>query len=710
MNRRAASWAVAAALLGAAALFLLPLVIDPSGVPYAKGARFTDLLTAHLPSAWLLHRSVETWGTIPLWNPTILSGLPFAADPLSGLWYPPLWLPAIWPAPLTFNLLTWAHLVWAGFGMVRLGRRLGLSTLPSVLGAFAFMGAPKLVGHVGLGHVSLVMAVCWMPWVLVATQSVMGRLREGERGILGAAARLGGLLALVFLIDPRWAVPSAIVASSFAAVSWIVDRGPVGRDGGRGLAAAAVVIAFGVAGAAGLALPLLEWLGLSTRTGLAAAGSSLPLPAANLIGLVLPQFGASAEFIVSAGVVVLMLAVVALMERGRQAWLWGAFVVGGWVLALGDATPIGDGLSLIPGWNLMRVPPRWLFVSSLGLSVLCAFGAEAILRARAGRRLKRSSHLTSAAVMGSVVAMGVGIFLIRPPGSPVGFGLLLAPALAVSAFAVVSLSLRTPPNGTGLLLAGLVLVDLWGIDRTLLEARDPMREEPAAAATSPWIEAGIEGFRLFSPSYAIPQDEAARLGLELADGVHPLQLRAYVEWMARATGFEASAYGVTLPPFPTGDPKDDWGPRLDATSLGQLSVAYVVSDYPLDAPGWELAPTHGEVFAYRNPEVRPRAWIESWDGGWVAAHVEDRNPNRVLLEAVGPGRLVSSEIAYPGWRVWVDGQEAAIATVEGLLRGVDIESGRHEVRFEFRPTSVYLGLGLTIASLIVMVYLWSRRA
>ena len=704
MSTRALRVASTAAVAAAAALFLLPMVLQPSGVVYSTGAEFTDLLVAHLPSASFLHRALAIWHTVPLWNPTILSGIPFAADPLSGLWYPPLWLAAIWPEPLTFNLLTLVHLAWAGFGMMVLLRRLGLDRVPALAGALAFMGAPKIIGHVGLGHISLVYAVSWTPWLLAAARSLAHDLVEAERFTARSAARAGGLLALIFLIDPRWSLPSAIVALLFGVACWLSKSREERRDLRRLSGALATAGGFAVGISAGLALPLLEWLRLSTRTGLERAGPAFPLPVDRLVGLLVPQYGAWPEWIVSAGVVVLVLAGVGLVERGRQGLLWAALVVGGWILALGDATPVGALLGRIPGWNLMRVPPRWLFMSGLGLSVLCAFGVQAVLAARSGAGLKRLSRLLALGLAASVSAFGVALFIARPEGAPTGLVLLVAPALSMAAFLLIVLSPRFPSAISGALLAGLILIDLTAIDRTLLD----MRESDPAGGEQQWLQYASEGSRVFSPSYAIPQDEAARLGLELADGVHPLQLRSYVEWMAAATGFEPDVYSVTLPPFPTGDPKQDWGPRLDPERLGKLAVGYVVSDYPLSASGWEAARAEDGLFVYRNPQARPRAWVESDDGQWRPPESMDRQPNRIVIHAEGPGRLVLSEIAYPGWRAIVDGRRSSWETVDGLLRGVGLTAGRHEVRFEFRPPTVYVGLSLTLVSLAALAYLWRR--
>ena len=83
-------------------------------------------------------------------------------------------------------------------------------------------------------------------------------------------------------------------------------------------------------------------------------------------------------------------------------------------------------------------------------------------------------------------------------------------------------------------------------------------------------------------------------------------------------------------------------------------------------------------------------------------------PNRITLKANGPGLLTLSEITYPGWRVVVDGQEAEMKTIAGILRGVELLEGEHQVEFIFRPLSVYLGLGFFIVGLS-LVFLAQRK-
>ncbi|HEX9681421.1 MAG TPA: hypothetical protein VGA32_08205, partial [Anaerolineales bacterium] len=117
MSRSPASgWRAFGAFLALALVWTLPVLERPDGFPSLVDARYTDLLVAHAPSALLLRQSLAAGDGLPLWNPYLAGGLPFVADPLSGIWYPPNWLAVLLPIGLGFNLIFWLHLAWAGLG------------------------------------------------------------------------------------------------------------------------------------------------------------------------------------------------------------------------------------------------------------------------------------------------------------------------------------------------------------------------------------------------------------------------------------------------------------------------------------------------------------------------------------------------------------------------------------------------------------------
>lgn len=66
-----------------------------------------------------------------------------------------------------------------------------------------------------------------------------------------------------------------------------------------------------------------------------------------------------------------------------------------------------------------------------------------------------------------------------------------------------------------------------------------------------------------------------------------------------------------------------------------------------------------------------------------------------------PGILVLADAHYPGWQATVNGVRAEVLKVNGVVRGIFLPTGTHEVTFQFRPTSLYLGLGLAGLAIVV---------
>jgi hypothetical protein len=215
-------------------------------------------------------------------------------------------------------------------------------------------------------------------------------------------------------------------------------------------------------------------------------------------------------------------------------------------------------------------------------------------------------------------------------------------------------------------------------------------------------------FRVYSPSYSLPQQIAAVYGIELADGVDPLQLRAYTGFMEKATGVPVSGYSVTMPPFEDGDPsQDNENYRPDPVLLGLLNVRYVVSEFDLPVEGLALRERFDQTRIYENTKAMPRVWVQNSDeapsGDGNPAEISRWTPNHVDVRANGPGLLVLSEIAYPGWRVFVDGNSEDMEVAEGLLRAVRLDQGVHKVEFIYRPVSVYMGLALWVIGLLLVL-------
>lgn len=69
------------------------------------------------------------------------------------------------------------------------------------------------------------------------------------------------------------------------------------------------------------------------------------------------------------------------------------------------------------------------------------------------------------------------------------------------------------------------------------------------------------------------------------------------------------------------------------------------------------------------------------------------------------GILVLSDSYYPGWKAYVDGIETKIYLANYAYRAIYIEQGKHKVVFEYKAKAFQVGLVLSILSIIILVFL-----
>jgi len=86
-------------------------------------------------------------------------------------------------------------------------------------------------------------------------------------------------------------------------------------------------------------------------------------------------------------------------------------------------------------------------------------------------------------------------------------------------------------------------------------------------------------------------------------------------------------------------------------------------------------------------------------------------PTHVALhvETPSPRFLVTSEVNYPGWRAWIDGQEQPIMMTNVAFRGLPVPAGSHEIEFRFWPLFLGWSAAISAAAAIALIALLGRR-
>ncbi|MBE9523999.1 MAG: YfhO family protein, partial [Chloroflexi bacterium] len=666
-----------------------------SGFPYSSfEAPYSDLVISHYPNALFLQRSVLFDHIIPFWSPSILGGYPFVANPLAGLWYPPGWLALLFPLPLGFNISVIIHLVWGGVGMYILLRREGLLYSSALFGALAFESMPKIFAHYGAGHLTLIYALMWTPWLLLATYPQTSQPRW--RKILSP----GIVLAAIFMADPRWSIYAGFLWLGYATVGWRKSR--LSFRSSFSIFFSQTVLAGLLA--APLAVPLIEYTRLSTRSALTANDVLTDsLPVIRLLGLLYPDFNGHHEWMLYPGGAVIILTIVAGLTFGRRYFspFWISTIIITLIFSLGINIPGIASLTRLPGFNLLRVPPRALFLSGMAFSAAAACGLD-VLSVHRGNLPQRRIKLALIGLITFVVALSLGIGMVTGYWELKflwGTGSIIAASLLVW----LLIEKRVSSSIVIVIIFGVSLLDWGRINASVLSFRDSQVVINEGEQVAKFLAEQKDIFRIYSPSYSLPQQTAAWFGLPLVDGIDPLQLNSYAKFMEVATGIKSQGYSVTLPPFANADPQRDNAIYLpDAVLLGLLNVRYLVAEFNLPVDNLALREQFGETRIYENLKVAPHSWVHVDDLMIREASIIDWKPNKIRITATGPGLLVLSEVAYPGWQVYVDGKQDSIELFDGLLRAVQLSPGHHEIIFLFFPTSVYIGLAAFISGVILI--------
>jgi len=95
-------------------------------------------------------------------------------------------------------------------------------------------------------------------------------------------------------------------------------------------------------------------------------------------------------------------------------------------------------------------------------------------------------------------------------------------------------------------------------------------------------------------------------------------------------------------------------------------------------------------------------------------HLDFSNPNRVKVDVyiTRPAMLALTEIWYPGWEAFVDGEPAPLYRVNYLQRGIWLERGTHHVELVFLPRAWKVGAIISAFSwgiIILAVLGWAVR-
>ncbi|MBZ0294428.1 MAG: DUF2079 domain-containing protein, partial [Anaerolineae bacterium] len=413
-------------------LSILALVLGVAGLlvggmrfgalPFLPDARFSDAVVSHWPAAYYLRQSVLEQGAFPVWRETIMGGQPFAANPLNKSVYP-LQILALIFEPTTFlDVMILLHLLLAGWGMWKWARSLGLPEASAAFSGLAYALAPKLIGHLGAGHVDVLYALAWWPWLMWIVRST-----TDDPLSLRKILQAGLFAALLVLSDVRLGLFALGLATLYAL--W------EGRGRWPVIFRFVLVVIIVVILTLSVTVPLLEWQPYLNRGELTPAeAGTQSLEFGQLVGLLLPPHSGSPETLTYLGLPVLLLAGIALFSALRKQAFWWIVILLAGLWALGINGPLWPPLTqLLPALLWFRVPSRAWFIVVLATCLLAGYGLQALIetvdRLREGESVQRLGMKRLAVAGGmaaSLLCGGFTLAVLSDLPATIGIGVLVA--------------------------------------------------------------------------------------------------------------------------------------------------------------------------------------------------------------------------------------------------------------------------------------------
>lgn len=725
-----------------------------------------DNFEFYTPMIAAAHRQL-LGGELPLWNPHQHLGESFLANPQMGTFYPPYTLAYAAVSALGLHwkwlcgLIFLPHLWLGAAGGFALLRYLGVRRSLCFIAALGLCSA----GYLRTGAAFWIFyapTFGWLPWTLLGAAGLL----DGSRRLRDGALLVAGLTAQAYVGHPQILVYVWLAVGLFCGgqllLGQLESRQRLRAAGALGLHAACALLLSLLT-----MWPLFVHSRNTLRKAPMSFEDFIRISVSpqGVLGMLLPGYGIRDGFIVRESVSY-MLHQAAWVLPGLLigGWLWlrierrrqpvverllarraAVLALAGGVLmvfAMGRYLKVYGWTYGIPVWSSFRYPHKFLCVALPCLGLAAAIGLELLARHGESR-----ASAPRAGLRWRVVAAAGSLLLALAIGLVIGWhGVVTQPLVALGlACGAVTLALtpfvHLPTTRAALAVCGIgSAASMVVLGQTFAPYLIDEPHAPPSARYAPSGEARILPVHVDRSRFDIyPRllyQSATLLGVDSVTGC--------------TTSMAPEQYLTYLPSNSRGLlPEEVYRELLPSHLLRSLNVRYVTAplrhqeiDGWLRAAGFQLDRELEKVALYRTDSALPRAYFASevypfseadfrrgllQNGADVRAayveaggaslppgaregsvlHADFSDPNRTLLrvDSRDGGLLVVSASYDADWHASIDGGSTPIFRTNGLLQGLRVPPGRHELVLRYQSASLRQALWLAALGALGFVLL-----
>ena len=447
------------------------------------------------------------------------------------------------------------------------------------------------------------------------------------------------------------------------------------------------------------------------------------------------------------GAIICFLAFLAmfLVKTNDRWWLLGAFILS-ILLSWGENFAAFSDLffNYFPGYNKFRAVSMTLVIAQLVLPVLAVSGLRRFFTSDNRAELKQPLMIATGVVGGIclLLALVPSIFLDFTTDQDANLigtrfewlldalqedraSMVKSDAMRSLVFVLLTAGLlfayqanKLKPAIAGLIISGLVLVDMWSVDQRYLSEDDFVRKSKAKNVIQP-TEADKQiladkdpNFRVINLAANTFNDSKTSYFHKSIGGYHGAKLQRYQELIDSCISQTNLAVLNMLNTKYFITPDQQGRPSVRRNPLALGNAWFVEEVKMVDNADEELAFLNDDAFNPERVAVIDKRFEDELSGftpsrdSSAIIYFDEYKPNYLKYETESSKDqlAVFSEIYFAnGWNAYIDGELKPHWRANYVLRSMIIPSGEHTVEFKFEPKIYYTGEKISLAGSILLI-------
>lgn len=711
-----------------------------------------DNLSINVPSKILLFRMLGE-GHLPLWNPFIFSGTPFLADINLGL-LSPFNVFYLFFTPLrALSLSIISAVLFAGVSMYWLGKSMKLSRFASVTAASVFMFSGSLMTHTM--NTAILNTIVWLPLLFTSIKRLI------ETSKIKYALYSSILLTLSFYGGHVQYFYYMVLFSFF----YIICQSILLKEKMKyvcfifipALFLSAIQLLPFLEYSPFSTRPLYD---INYANGSTSLFSYIHLLLPNFFGVMKDgtSWGATADINGFVGVIPLLLATWAMFQnKSKKVLFFSVTVLVTFLLALGKYSPLYlFAFYFLPFFSRFRSPTSILIIYTFSLSILAGYAVDYLFqKPKVNAKSKQISILVF--FVSSIVLLFSAIYVRLNMFSQFVSLIKMVNAIKKTTFFTRFLEYSSSRMQ--------IIFHLWTDNIVILAFFLTLfflfilifRKQKCVTQIQKFIFLLLIVSELFifgSNDYIVSTEKTLEIPKEIESffskspglfrilpmmdpGAKPLfgdakyfeseAIKAITLHQPNTNVFQGEqsilGYASIVPTYyanymlsNNNDPTGIAPPNPNMTKLDELGVRYIITagryeqeiknskKYQLVFKYIDLR-INRAFHIFLNNQYYPRAYVIDEKNNYISSgQIASYKPNKIIVKALvfKSGRMVLSEMFYPGWEARVNGKRVNISKYK-IFRSVPVEKGSNIIEFIYQPKSFIIGATLSVVNWVFVL-------